>query len=175
MLNDLKLKYCGSLTMIKGRNYSSALTLRYCKNVEINNLLVNKSPGIRLSIINHNKGKVSIFNTNFTENKIPEEYKYRIYGGGGVYIYKGFNEYWGPGMKISITFERCNFSESVAYTREYETFYTDEFEEDPSGYERGGGVYLAFERNATMKSTVQVSSHCTFTKKIKHFLEVTFQ
>ena len=162
-LNNLKFLYCGSLMTVRSKNYSSALILRYCNDVEIRNLLIAKSQGIGLAILNHLKGNVSISKSNFTENKIAQEFKGRIYGGGGVYVYSGFN--WTSSLPISIKFEYCIFNKNVAYTRQYQSFYTDEFGEDRSGYGRGGGAYLQFERTTSTCSYVQVLfSHCKFTK-----------
>ena len=164
-LNNLKLIYCGSLMTVRSKNYSSALTLHYCNNVEIRNLLIAKSQGIGLAILNHLKGKVSISRSNFTENKIPQEFKDRIYGGGGVYVYSKFKRNSSFKLPISIKFEYCIFNKNVAYTRQYQSFYTDEFGEDRSGYGRGGGAYLQFEGYTVTRSYVQVLfSHCKFTK-----------
>ena len=168
-LTRLRLRYCGSLVIMKNRNYSSALTLRYCKTVEIRYSIIEKSRGIGLTILNHRNGTINIFESNFTRNKIPHEFKKdKIYGGGGVYVYSGFN--WNSSLSISIKFERCHFSRNVAYTRVYRSFYTDEFGEDRSGYGRGGGVYLAFEKNTITRSCVHVwFLHCMF-KRNQAFL-----
>ena len=172
-LSDLKLRYCGSLVIMKKRNqknyrYSSALTLRNCNNVEIRNFLIEKSRGIGLMILNNWKGNISIFRSNFTKNKIPQEFKGRIYGGGGVYVYSGFK--WDSSLPISIKFEHCLFYKNVAYTKQYRSFYTDEFGKHQSGNGRGGGAYLAFEKTTKTCSYVLLSfSNCIF-KKNQAFL-----
>jgi hypothetical protein len=162
-LINLKLMYCGALVTMKYYKYSSALTLRYCNYVQIRYSIIEKSRGIGLIILNHRKGDINIFRSNFTQNKIPREFEGKISGGGGVYVYSGFA--WKSDLPISIKFERCIFYKNVAHTRRYQSFYTDEFGVDQSGYGRGGGVYLAFEKNTTTRSYVQVSFlNCMFRK-----------
>ena len=161
-LTNLKLRYCGA--MVKSKYYySSALTLRYCNYVQIRYFIIDRSRGIGLTIFNHRKGDITIFRSNFTRNKLPREFKGKIFGGGGVYIYSGFRSR--SDLPVSIKFERCSFYKNVAYTKRYWSFYTDEFGVDQSGYGRGGGVYIAFVKNTKTPSYVQVSFlNCTFNR-----------
>ena len=162
-LKNLKLTNCGSLIKSRSKNYNSALVLLYCHNVEMRNLLLIENQGIGLTIINHQEGKINISGSNFTKNKLPQELEGRIYGGGGVYIQ--FHRNYNLSGSIEFNFDHCLFDKNVAYTRLYQSLYTDEFGEERTGYGRGGGVFLEFESSRAKQSSLTVSfSYCIFTK-----------
>ena len=163
ILKNLKLMYCGSMIKIRSKKYSSALILLYCNNVTMENVLITESKGVGMTIINHQEGTVNVSGSNFTKNKIPRYFKGQTYGGGGVYI----EFHWNYSLtgEIVLNFDHCIFDKNVAYTRLYQSLYTNEFGEDRTGYGRGGGVFLDFESSTANQSILRMSfSKCSFTK-----------
>ena len=169
-LTNLTLTYCGSLLQLESRNktytYSSALTMLHCIDVYISNLIVTRSQGIGLTVLHHQKGKVYIVASNFTENRIKNESikdRHQILGGGGVYVgeLRGVSH-----SQVSFQFKQCIFANNTAHTRYYDSFYTNEYGVARSGYGRGGGVFLALEKKMRY-TTVSISFiSCTFSKNL---------
>ena len=157
-LSNLELISCGSKSQVRKKWYSSALTVQSCGDLHFTNLIVSKSQGIGLMILNHLKGKVHVVLSNFKDNRISQ---HEIYGGGGVYI--GEFEHNSP-LSVQFEFEHCIFERNVAHTRHYHRYYTDEFGNSQTGHGQGGGVFLAFERNITQGDVRVFFSHCTFTE-----------
>ena len=85
-LRRLTIAHCGSLLDLGKKIYSSALILTGCGDVHVRNLVITKSQGIELAIINHQQGTVYIGRSKFIKNMIPKEFKDQIYGGGGIYV-----------------------------------------------------------------------------------------
>ena len=149
-LNNLTFTGCGSTWTWGKKRYSSALRLHCCYHIYIRNLLITKSKGIGLTITRHNGG-IHIIRSNFTGNVIQKEIAdvYKIKGGGGVYIaeFQGCQRpNCSPPGNVSFEFEHCIFSNNIAYTRSYYSFYTNEFGEERTGHGRGGGVFVALEK-----------------------------
>ena len=167
-LKNLKLIYCGSQIKIRSKRYSSALILLYCNNVTMKNLLIAKSKGIGLTIINHQEGTVNVSGSNFTKNKIPRKFEGRTYGGGGIFI--EYHRNYSLTGETGLNFDHCVFDKNIAYTRLYQSLYRNEFGEERTRHGRGGGVFLDFESSIAQQSSLILSfSHCTFTKN-KAFL-----
>ena len=158
-LENLMLTSCGSQMTIKTNTYSSALTIHSCGYVYVTNLVITKSQGIGLSILNHQEGTVYIAWSNFTDNKIPQEF-HDILGGGGVYV----GEFQQNSSSISFEFRHCLFERNVAHTRYYHSYYTDEFGETRTGYGQGGGAFLAFESDVIHSYMSVTFSYCIFTE-----------
>ena len=156
-LNRLTLAHCGSLLDMGKRNYSSALILISCGDIYVRNLVITRSQGIGLVILNHQQGTVHIGWSHFTENKIPKEFKDQIYGGGGVYVGEFQQRH-----KWTIIFEYCVFDKNIAYTREYRSFYTNEFGKPQEGFGRGGGIFVALENRMWHSQVSILVSSCMF-------------
>ena len=156
-LSNLILISCGSISQVRKKWYSSALSVHSCGNLNFTNLVVTKSRGIGLMILNHLQGTVHIASSNFTDNRIFEHNN--IYGGGGVYVGEFEHNSSSP---VQFKFEHCAFERNVAHTRYYRSYYTDEFGSPRTGYGQGGGVFLAFERSITQGNVRVIFSHCTF-------------
>ena len=163
VLSNLTLISCGSISQVRKKWYSSALRVHSCGNLHFTNLVVTKSRGIGLMILNHLQGMVHIVSSNFTDNRI---FEHDIYGGGGVYV--GEFEH-NSSLPVQFEFEYCAFERNVAHTRHYHSYYTDEFGSPRTGYGQGGGVFLAFERNITQGNVRVIFSHCTFTENEAFF------
>ena len=162
-LSNLELTSCGLKSKVRKKWYSSALMVHSCGDLHFTNLVVAKSRGIGLMILNHLQGKVHIAFSKFTDNRI---FQYGIFGGGGVYI--GEFEHNSP-SSVQFEFEHCAFERNVAYTRFYHSYYTDEFGSPRTGHGHGGGVFLAFERNITQGDVKVLFSYCTFTENQAFF------
>lgn len=155
-VKHLVLIRCGSeLHTRQNKTYNSALTVKSCGYTYVTNTNVSESRGVGLMILKHQEGTVHISRSNFTRNAIRDVDN--ILGGGGIYI-GDFQQNHSSG---SFKFEHCIFKENVAYTRQYYSFYTNEFGEEKSGSGQGGGIFIAFESN--LDSHIRVSiSDCKF-------------
>ena len=83
VLNNLNLKFCGSQIGAEFDSdhykvYTSALIIVYCKNTELNRVIIAKSRGIGLTVLNHQGGEVIIKATTFKQNELPREYIKKI-------------------------------------------------------------------------------------------------
>ena len=157
-IRKLTIAHCGA---ILNTYYSSAVTILHSRDVIIESLIVSKSKGIGLMIIDHQGGFIQIESSNFLENKIPiNDHKYsEIGGGGGVYV-GGFEQ--DPSESISMMFVNCTFKENIANTEHYDYLYTDDLGIPVTGYGLGGGAAILLERGLTNIDVV--FSNCTFTK-----------
>ena len=140
-LSNLTLNSCGVLlTLERHKTYISALIILNCSNVELNEIVIQKSTGIGLMILNHTGGRVSIISTLFVENKLPQKYrngtKERLFGGGGMYIN-------GPLYPTTFLFENCTFNNNTSNNNHYNLSYTD-VRETQENDGNGGGVYMNF-------------------------------
>ena len=165
-LNNFTIIGCGSVFTLtrntRKKKYSSALRLHQCSNAYIENLVIIKSRGIGLTITEHRRS-VQVIKSNFTENVFLDDSEDAVtknmYGGGGVYIGE-LND----SIAVSFKFEHCFFSNNIAYTRRYYSFYTNEFGEERTGQGRGGGVFVALE-NIKQQKNISVSiKFCRFEK-----------
>ena len=157
-LNNLTVGHCGSTFILRERNFSSALTMDYCKDVFIRNVVITKSHGIALTITHH-RGNLSIVRSNFTDNIMTEEaVQESVYGGGGIYFVKILGKF----QLNYYEFVHCTFANNIARTRGYFSFYTNEFGEDQSGYGRGGGVFIEFNNITQHLQYIVSFSYCTF-------------
>ena len=158
-LNNLTITHCGSLS---NTNFSSALTLIYCKDVSIRNVVITNSQGTALTILCH-RGNLSIVRSNFTENMITKEAaQHNIYGGGGIYFLVSQKPYYHCDRISYIIFEHCIFKKNVAYEKTYHSFYTNEFGEERSGYGRGGGVFIELKKLKQYGNLNISFSYCLF-------------
>ena len=163
-LNNLNLKFCGSRiknTYDKNKTYSSALFMIRCRNVELNGLVIEKSRGTGLTVLNHQGGEVNVKSAIFTENKLPQEYiTESVQGGGGVYILLGRLQQ-GSYSPLTFQFENCTFKNNTSRTKYYSFLYTDVMGEVREGYGRGGGVHLSLLSG--LKNTLISFVGCNFT------------
>ena len=152
-LSNLNLTSCGSQfknVFKKNRIFMSALTLVHCSNVEINSLVIEKSRGIGLTILNHQGGRVSINSSIFRENELPQEYitTGKHFGGGGVYLLLGqFLSSPSRYSPMTIQFVNCTFLKNIAHTKHYSILFTDVSGKPQEGYGRGGGVHVSVKNS----------------------------
>ena len=144
-LNNLKLISCGSLISdtLDGKTYSSSLTITHSWNVELNGLVIARSRGLGLTILNHQGGRVNIKSAIFIENNPPQEYvtSEPALRGGGVYI-KLTGQLFAPTQNITpmtFHFDDCTFENNRDHTKHYEA---DVLRVVYDGHGRGGGVNL---------------------------------
>ena len=163
-LQYLKLSYCGSQTIAtydKMQIFSSAVTINSCRNVEVHQIILERSRGIGLSIIYHQGGKVNITSSAFRENKLPLEYieSELVWGGGGIYIF--FNE---PTL---FHLENCIFENNTSHTRKEALDFTNALGEEEVGYGRGGGVHVTIRGG--VKGVHITFSNCQFLANKAYF------
>ena len=144
ILNNLNLSFCGSkiITEFHSKTYISALTIVHCRNVELNELVIAKSRGLGLTILDHQGGRVYVKSATLKENKLLHEHDSTsepVYGGGGMYI---LLEQWPHLVPMTFQFDHCTFENNIANTSHYNYLYTDVLGKVHKGYGRGGGVYL---------------------------------
>ena len=143
LLQNLNLSFCGLEIKSKfGKNgysnFFTALTISHCKNVEINNVVIERSEGLGLVMENTQGGYVIMTSTLFEGNKMPQYLQGEVYGGGGAYIFITDNF---PEDQLSASrtflFRNCTFKNNTAHTKKYRFVYILR-----SGYGRGGGLYV---------------------------------
>ncbi len=139
--------------------YYHALCLLRCGDIIFIDVNVTGNNATGVTILNHQGGTINFTNCNFTENIIVnnmEENK-RVRGGGGIYIGNFRKD---PPVQTAYYFINCLFARNTARTRFYHFVFTDELGQTISGFGRGGGVFLAFERPLT--DIYAAFSNCTF-------------
>ena len=151
LLSNLNLKSCGSLfkNVFKDNQiFISALTLVHCSNTEINSLVVERSRGLGMTILNHQGGRVNINSSIFEENQLSWEQIVtgKKFGGGGMYILLG-QFISGPHVYSPMTFQfvNCTFLRNTAHTEHYNILFTDVMGNPQEGYGRGGGVHVSMK------------------------------
>ena len=160
-LNNLMLDSCGTRILIRKKTFNSALTLKKCMNINISYVVISNSNGTGLTIQQHWGGTVHIAHSNFTENKLQtsEYLPETVKAGGGVYIGDFDTD---TNESIAIKFEHCSFERNEAKTRNYHSFYLNEFGHKINGSGLGGGVFVGLESDK-IQSDVRVNlSYCTF-------------
>ena len=121
-LRNLNLTYCGSLfkNVFKDNQvFISAFYLVHCSNIEIDSLVVERSGGLGMTILNHQGGRVNINSSIFKENQLPREENItgKSLGGGGMHILLG-QFLAGPHVYSPMTFQfvNCTFLGNIAHT-----------------------------------------------------------
>ena len=144
-LKNLKLTFCGAEVQNMFEDdlsFTSALSLLYCMNIEIDRLVITKSKGVGLTILNHRGGTVIVTSTALTENQQPREYIGKsLLGGGGLNLQLGryqSNQY----LNMTFSFENCTFENNVQHIKQYNFLFTNAEGEVQKGSGRGGGVHM---------------------------------
>ena len=126
----------------------SALAIVQSRNVNVNNMVIEKSKGLGLAVLDHQgDSRVSIISTIFKENKQPLEHNQlevieKQFGGGGVYL------------KLD------SFPTSQNENTFTEFVHTDLLSDVEQRQGRGGGAYIYLKGDST---NVQVSfTRCRF-------------
>lgn len=161
-INNLTFVSCGQTPVHHDHRHYSALTLNECVRVEISNLTIRNSNGIGMMILKHQGESITIVSSVFEDNNITSDGKMQPdkFGGGGVYLGSFDMQY--PGISISVKFHNCTFKNNLAHTRHYQSIFTDLVGRDVEGYGRGGGLFLAFERDTNSSAVTTTISNCTF-------------
>lgn len=139
--------------------YYYAIRLHHCRDIDFINFSALNNSGTAVSILHHHGGTVNFSNCSFINNSIVSDIG-RLLGGGGVYIGDFDSD---PPISTTYYFTKCSFTGNIAHTRYYHFVYTNEMGESISGYGRGGGVFLAFQKTPLTNIEV-VFSECTFSK-----------
>ena len=166
-LRNLNLTFCGSKinTEVDSgphhhiiKTYNSALTIAHSRSVELNELVIAKSKGLGLTILDHQGGRVNVISTIFKENKVPQEYTdtaEQVFG-GGVYILVSGGQY----LPMTFVFENCEFQGNVVHAKYRRLVYTDVLGEEQNNYGHGGGAYILLKSGFV---NVHISFlHCKF-------------
>ena len=148
VLNNITVTNCGAEVHTAFTEFSSAISIIRCGNMDINHMLIIRNRGVGMIIIDHHGGTINIKSSNFTENTLPvgDPSYLNLQGGGGVFI-GDFEQ--DPPTPISIHFTSCLFEKNVPFTRRYNFLYTNDLGEAAGGSGRGGGLYIALERSLT--------------------------
>ena len=145
-------------------NYYYAIRLHHCRDIDFIYFSAVNNSGTAVSILHHHGGTINFSNCNFINNSIVSD-NGTLQGGGGVYIGNFDSD---PPIPTTYYFTKCSFAGNIAHTRYYHFVYTNEMGESISGYGRGGGVFLAFQKTPLTNIEV-VFSKCTFSKNIGFF------
>ena len=148
VLNNITVTNCGAEVRTAFTEFSSAISIIQCGNVDINHVLITRNRGVGMIVIDHHGGTINIKSSNFTENTLPlgDPSYLNLQGGGGVFI-GDFEQ--DPPTPIYIHFTSCLFEKNVPFTRRYDFLYTNDLGEAAGGSGRGGGLYIALERSLT--------------------------
>ena len=163
-LRNIKLRYCGALFRSNYDTvpYLSALIVTHCLNVDVQNVVVEKSKGIGLMLVDHRGGEVVVRSSVFVENKLPSTYSATdsIQGGGGVFVQVGHLLNATDYSPMVIKFLGCLFENNTASTVCYPLVYSGVLGNVHEGYGSGGGAYVSIENNL---ANVNISfSRCEF-------------
>ena len=147
MMKSLHFVFCGSQTTNTfniSKTYSSAISVLYCWNVELNKVIIESSKGVGLSFLYHQGGKVNIISATFKDNKLPKELltSGSVLGGGGISI--------ALHLPTVFRFEKCLFVNNTSHAMKYNISYIDDFGEMRVGFGRGGGVHLSIISGANI-------------------------
>ena len=153
-LSNLKLTLCGLQikdTFDRGlqTTYSSALTIAHCRNIELNGLVIEKSRGKGLTILNQEGGRMNITSAAFKQNKLSHGHTHdteSVLGGGGVFVQLDHSQHSAP---ITLLFDNCSFECNSAHTKHYNYLYTDGLGQAHEGYGEGGGAYVLISGGLT--------------------------
>ena len=150
-LKNLKLLSCRAQDTAENGNgeiktFVSALSIVNCRNVELNNVVISRSKGLGLAILNHQGGTVNITLCVFEYNKLSQNDTYsnnkQLIGGGGVYLELS---HFMPGFEhspMTFKFVDCIFDNNTAFGSDTDYVYTNAVGEEYDGQGRGGGVNL---------------------------------
>ena len=166
-LKNLTLASCGAQFSLRNKQYSSALRLTNCSDMNMEYLAITESRGIGLTIQSHTGGRFFVTWSNFTENRLPSELEEEnVSGGGGVYIGEFLHN---SNLSVSFEFEHCRFERNVAHTRHFKSFYSTQFGQERTGYGQGGGMFLAIENDIVYSSVKIHLMNCIFTENEAFF------
>ena len=170
LLQNLNLSFCG--TKIDGKteevdskfyysDFYSALTISHCKNVKIDNFVIERSEGLGL-VMNSTQGDyVTITSATFKENKLPQSIDViKVKGGGGAYILVNQSPKDDQLSPTVLLFKNCTFEDNIARTRHYRFIYNDALGELLTGYGRGGGAYVLI--SSGVRNIYASFSECRF-------------
>ena len=145
-LSSIVVTNCGAEVHTAFTEFSSAVSVIRCQDVNVNCVVITRNTGVGMIIIDHHGGKIAVNSSNFTENTLPfrDPSYLNLKGGGGIFI-GDFEQ--DPQMPISIHFTDCLFEKNIPFTRSYNFLYTDDLGEAARGNGRGGGLYIALERS----------------------------
>ena len=141
MVVSVTLTNCGEPYQKYGK---IAICLFRCRDIDFIHVSAIKSMGTAVSILKHQGGTVNFSNCSFIENTITSvKNNQTIFGGGGVYIGDFDHD---PPIPTKYYFTKCLFMGNIPHTRFYYFLYTNEVGQSISGYGRGGGVFLSFQK-----------------------------
>ena len=176
LLQNLNLSFCGSKVYIKTEEinskflhswFYSALTIRHCKNVKIDNSIIEKSEGLGLVMDVTQGGYITITSATFKENELPQGIDViKVKGGGGAYILvnrspdRESDDQLSAAAPTILLFRNCTFDNNTARTRYYNFIYNDALGELVTGYGRGGGAYIFL--SSGIKNVHISFSNCRF-------------
>ena len=138
-LNNLQLSFCGSQG---DKTYASALTIFGCKNVQLCRIVITRSHGLGLVILNHQGGNVNINFSSFTYN----DPKMNHSRGGGIFLKLDHVQSQNQESAEPMTFQfsDCIFANNIALNDDhYCSHYYTVAMGNGRGFEYGGGAYIS--------------------------------
>ena len=160
-IKDLHFTGCGAF-----RNYSTpddsfqhnaVIHLHLCKNISINSVNTTANHGTGIAILDPAGGTVSISNSHFLGNQVPQSRLWEYAGGGGIYIRVQGEA--SNGNENNFLVANCTFEHNRASFPGNYSFLTV-FNQADEGTGRGGGLDAIFWFNAS-RNTIRVVD-CAF-------------
>ncbi len=154
-LASLILSGCSLLMpFIKSLHFRSALHIWNCSTVVIRSITIANSTGSGLNL-QRNRGNVSVIDSRFINNTLTtpsSDYRVRVVGGNGVYVYISSE----PKPQV-YRFISCMFIENVAKSDHY-SFLLSADKVPMEGRGRGGGMLITIQRYTNQSSVFVIDS-----------------
>ena len=183
-ISGIVFENCGSLTQSTSRisltamaMFRVAVLIINSTNVDIELSVFDKSTGMGLALFD-NRGQISILDSNFTKNSVPEEERDVYSGGGGLYIE---HTYCTPGLLDCdymnhpfsndnvYSIVRCNFIDNYGSTPPKLSTAIFMNQEKTSSRRLGLGVGITLTLKGDSSNNSITISNCTFEKNTAGF------
>ena len=162
-LNNLNISFCGSIVNTEqtvdtdnDKVYSSALTILQSGSVELNRVVIERSVGLGMMILERRGGShMNVVSSIFKDNKLPVNHSVeapeQLFGGGGVYIELFPSSEGSHNNTMMLVFESCQFLGNSAHIDRsncQRTAHSDVLGDAQRRNEQGGGAYVLIKSDA---------------------------
>ena len=157
----LTLKYCGlQQPLLVGQGYElSGLYILSSSCVELVNVTLTENNGSGLHISRGLPKNVTIVNSIFSSNKLPENDGRFLFGGNGLRL--SLNYHNASDSEVNIRIENCSFSNNVDNGFIYNILLSNS-----SGRGRGGGIHISVYQSPQVLNIVIFN--CSFDNNVAY-------
>ena len=157
-----KVTLCNITIMACGiwkRNHTSGVRIAHCSHIVLLNITLKHSNGSGV-YIDSPKNQVSITDSYFISNKLPDSVEKTLVGGNGMTIKlddRGIND----ATNLTVSLERCVFADNIDSGESFTFLYGN-----LSGRGRGGGLFIRVEDFPTKMAVI--ITDCKFEGNTAH-------